>query len=397
MLVVPVAVIWLAALYQGSVVARGGGGTATRWHVVGFTALAVALTINLPPVYTGLDRLAGEPNLAELIVHALALTAGWAAHGAIVTTLHEAAGARARIVRSAVVLAITVAAMAVFFALAPVDSETLDFTVTYATAPYVSEYWLAYLAFAAYALLDIAVMAWRYRRSAGSLVGAGLRMLALGAAFGLVYVALKAAYLACSRWFDLQFDDRTYTTTSGTAMVLCAVLCVVGATFPRWADTGLRALSWVGRYRTYQQLRPLWVALTDASPQVVFVSPQRRWIDVIDPRQIDFRLYRRVIEIRDGQLELRSYTTDATAREAESNARAQGHTGAALEAATEAGILAAALVAKRGGEPIASWRRVEQSGSTDVRGEAQRLVMVASFFRGERERNASRRDEMADV
>src|SRR5688500_15205326 len=102
---VAAAVLWVALAYQLGVTRRRGlSDQVPSWLAFAFASLAVALTLNLPPVYVAFDRVVGEPNLGELIVHALVLLAGWAAQGAIVHFRHERPAANIKIKRRGFVL-----------------------------------------------------------------------------------------------------------------------------------------------------------------------------------------------------------------------------------------------------------------------------------------------------
>jgi len=60
-------------------------------------------------------------------------------------------------------------------------------------------------------------------------------------------------------------------------------------------------------YRSLLVLRPLWTAMRDAFPEVILFSPRRAVVEMAGVDEVRLRLYRRVIEIRDGMLALRPY------------------------------------------------------------------------------------------
>lgn len=377
---VAAAVLWAAVAYQLVALRRAGESPVPRWLALAFATLAVALTLNLRPVYFGFDRLVGDPNLGELVIHGLVLVAGWSAQSAIVHFHQERATARVKIARRAIVLTATLVAMTSFFILAPVDVETVEFTTTYAAAPYVAEYWLAYLAFLGFALGDVARMNWLYA-GPPDLLRAGLRLLAVGAAFGLVYVIHKAGYVGLRRWSDLDLSSPWHTSVSRSSMALCAVLAAVGTTLPRWGPWCSRIPSQISSLRTYRRLAPLWSAVHAACPERVLVRPRHPWIDSLDPRDIDFRLYRRVIEIRDGEMELRSFVAQADIDDARSAAVQSGLSGRTLDAAVEAAAMRTALRSDARDHPLAGVRLSGQSTSADLDGEIAWLVEVARHFR----------------
>ena len=59
----------------------------------------------------------------------------------------------------------------------------------------------------------------------------------------------------------------------------------------------------VAAYRSLRQLYPLWAGLCQAVPGIA-LDPVPAWPDRIHPRDLQVRLYRRVIEIRDGYMAL---------------------------------------------------------------------------------------------
>src|SRR6185312_14606632 len=79
--------------------------------------------------------------------------------------------------------------------------------------------------------------------------------------------------------------------------VLSLSMVAVGAAMPAWAKYLARdPSSLVRARRAYRQLEPLWSALRAAAPEIAL--EQRT-------RNAEVRLYRRVIEIRDGILTVR--------------------------------------------------------------------------------------------
>jgi hypothetical protein len=374
-------VLWATLLYKLRALQRTPGNAALRSLCSAFAAFALALTVDLPPVYASVDAVVGEPNFAQLLGHSLALVGGWATQSAVLRFLYAGEEAAARTRRRAVVLLVALGAMTWFFVLAPVDRETTSFTTTYASAPYVVGFWFAYLGYLSFALVDVARLSWRYAGVAGpGFTSSGLRLLALGSLCGLAYVAHKAFFLGVSSWTELVLPAGPNTVISRVAVTLCFSLVAIGTTLPTWGPRLQHARGWSSRYRTYHRLYPLWSALHAASPDIALARPRRPMLDALDPRDLDFRLYRRIIEIRDGRLDLRPYLDPAVAARARAAAAASGLTGEALEAAVEAAILTAALAAKRAGHPAHDGRTPPVTGASDVAGELAWLEQVARFF-----------------
>src|SRR5439155_23768653 len=99
-------------------------------------------------------------------------------------------------------------------------------------------------------------------------------------------------------------------------------------------------------------------------------------------RDLDFRLYRRVIEIRDGRLALRGFLDERVAATADALGRRAGLSGDALAAATEAAVIAAALRAKAAGAPARPPAAEPVTGGRDLADEVAWLTQVARAFAG---------------
>jgi hypothetical protein len=82
------------------------------------------------------------------------------------------------------------------------------------------------------------------------------------------------------------------------------ILLAVGGAL---APAGRRVRVVLGEYRSLLVLRPLWTAMRDAFPEVILFSPGRAVVELAGVDDVRLRLYRRVIEIRDGMLVLRPY------------------------------------------------------------------------------------------
>jgi hypothetical protein len=118
----------------------------------------------------------------------------------------------------------------------------------------------------------------------------------------------------------------------GAALVVIGSLCfLAGICYP-----GVRArIAAFGRRgqhrRDLRELDPLWTALARSYPNIVLREAPARPLDFLRPRNVSRRYYRRVIEIRDGLVQLSPYLeTDLTALAADDPARAAAELSAAL-------------------------------------------------------------------
>ena len=210
----------------------------------------------------------------------------------------------------------------------------------------------------------------------------GLRLVSVAGCVGFVYFAhwglppvLRLFHVPVPAFLAAQW--RLLST-------IAVSLLIVGATIPQWGP-------WAGRWaprrrlrqrRALRRLRPLWLDLTRSTPEIPLVPPSLRWRECLDARDLDFRLYRRVIEIRDGQLALLPFMDESVAATASRLGRASGLEGDELEAVVEASRVAAALDAKLSGQRP-DGRRISVApplGGQDVSGEVAILERVAAAY-----------------
>ncbi|MEV4443151.1 MAB_1171c family putative transporter, partial [Streptomyces sp. NPDC049577] len=140
-------------------------------------------------------------------------------------------------------------------------------------------------------------------------------------------------------------------------------------------------------YRRHRRLYPLWAALHEAIPTIALTPAHSPFADRLTVRRLEFRLYRRVIEIRDGQLALRGHYDPAAEEEARRAGVAAGLSGDALRAHLEAVRIRAALAhrarhgaAAAGHTPAGPPAPGGPSEHTGLSDETAWLVRVATAF-----------------
>ncbi len=252
-----------------------------RLCVLGLAISQTALT----PAVIDFTRATGLHNVERLIGHLAMLGAVWAG-AQIMLRLHRY-DARAR--RHTVWVISAGAVMSLLFALTP---------NLYPQSPWVMEYCIAY----AVALLpEFTVIGRLCLRDA---LKAPDRTLRLG--LGLVVAGIGAAACYMTSKTVVAISARAPIDFSwGKGFVLSkalpttAHLCVLaGVAVPAIAE-------WMGRYRRYRRLGPLWSALYRAEPAIALEPPGLLRGNTLFPTRM--QLYRRVIEIRDGLLAIRPY------------------------------------------------------------------------------------------
>ena len=159
-------------------------------------------------------------------------------------------------------------------------------------------YWAVFEGYLALVLVLGAMVCGRIGRAApAGLLRAGLLAMAAGMLLIAGY-ATGTAILALARPGEPPAEP--WLVVLRRAGVL---LYLAGASMP--AAVRLRAV--LSAYRSLVILRPLWSAMRRAFPEVVLVAPGRAALEMTGEAGVRLRLYRRVIEIRDGMLALREH------------------------------------------------------------------------------------------
>ncbi|MFG3223958.1 MAB_1171c family putative transporter [Kitasatospora sp. NPDC048194] len=179
----------------------------------------------------------------------------------------------------------------------------------------------------------------RVRAAGPAAPGTGLRLLAGGLGAGLL-------------WNAWSLDDVLRAGATGTQSgpedtlcavlgALCAALIAAGLGTTLWPAATGAVRTWRRAHRRYRALAPLWRDLHTVLPEIA-LGPARRL--PLPPRDPQFALYRRIIEIHDARLILRRHAEPRTERWLERATHRFPPSCPAHAAATaEAAALAAAL------------------------------------------------------
>ncbi|GAA4602420.1 hypothetical protein BJY16_004242 [Actinoplanes octamycinicus] len=192
-------------------------------------------------------------------------------------------------------------------------------------------------------------------------------LLAMGAGSLLMAgYATGKLLLVLTRGAGVHLDFAVWEPYPNALRAAGLVLFVAGGTAPPVA----RLRSALGAYRQLLVLRPLWNAIREAFPQVVLMPPARSALLFPGSAGARLRVYRRVIEIRDGMLALREHLPACPAAPPGED-----------PAVTEARALIEALRRRERGEPPAdpggSWATV----GPEMADEVAWLSRVSAAFR----------------
>lgn len=130
----------------------------------------------------------------------------------------------------------------------------------------------------------------------------GLRAIAAGAAIISLYAGTKTVLIVI-HGFGVPIAFERIEPVAHVIQAAAILLAVAGSVVPATR----RARAVVTAYGNLRKLRPLWRAMKEAFPEVILFSPRRALVELAGVDDVDLRLYRRVIEIRDGMLALRDY------------------------------------------------------------------------------------------
>jgi hypothetical protein len=386
MAVVAAALAWIAVAVRAPGTWRSSGSPARRALWVALLSLALGWTLRIPANYRTLDEATGVGNLAQVVGDSLALATACAILAMLIFQTSPADTGARRVLLRAGLLGVVLVAMGITFALAPLNQETAEFVTTYRTRPAFLAYELPYLVFLSYAFYDLARLCRRYAQlSDRRYLKAGMRLIQVAGGLGILYVALRIAYLVAVQAAP-SVDLTAYEPVSKLLVAVLSILAIIGAVLPA---AGPR----VEDYRAHRELYPLWSAMHEAEPAIALEAPQSPTRDRFRVRDLRFRLHRRVIEIRDGQLALRPYRQPDAALTARRRGQQRQLVGEDLEAAVEAATLAAAVEDKAAGQPALPLTSTTPSpGGSRLSEEVSWLRKVSRNFRpsgaGRRNRRA---------
>ncbi|MFC8383228.1 MAB_1171c family putative transporter [Nocardia sp. NPDC057272] len=312
-----------------------------------FAISASTFGISIPAVYESVTRLSGIPNLAGLLAQCGGVSIAVAQQAVVLSWDHPWILAKRKIFRRLALLAATLTCMITLFTLSEpqmVDSPH-NFAANSAIIPTYSIYLLVFQGCFIIGTLESVRLCWRYSVRVGpGWLRVGLRVAMIGSGLGLPYSAVRVSsvVIAHSGGDTLRFEPVARLAAAGGTLAL-----LVGWTIPAWGPLLSSICARILRYRTYRRIGPLWRAMCDSVPEVVLNPSPRNGIYDRKFRQLDFRLYRRIVEIRDARMALLPYFEAGVAEKVKRKARDQGKIDLQLAAVVEAATLAVAIERKR--------------------------------------------------
>jgi len=339
--------------------------------------VAVMFSLSLPPVRAALDGV--SPGLRVLTVNLGTMTAAYFLLAFFTYSVRGPAGRRAVRLQALPLLgAAAVAATAWYLApghvrIAPADPAN-------GADRHATVFLLAVLGYMAHAHLLTLRWSVAYARIARlARLRRGLVVICLALA-ALLCADLTKATLAVAQAFGVVGPPAvgllqpTYLAFVGVG----TLAFVVGVSYPAVAGMAAAVAIWRAHRRYHRELWPLWDAMHREFPQLALSRlPHRQGFGW---RGTHRRFYRRVIEIRDGLVQLSPYYDRAAAERAAEAARRAGRSGSDVDDVVRATLIADALWTKRGGAPVVEAEAIALPGGSDLESDARSLVRVARII-----------------
>ncbi|MFC7928729.1 MAB_1171c family putative transporter [Streptomyces cinereoruber] len=267
---------------------------------------ALSYPLAMPGGASGVDTVAGH-GTAKLIQNVLLLAT---VYFLMCFYLYSAEGqdGRRRARREAVLalfvaVSISAAALSVPHEVFAGSFSTADMTVTQ-----LAFFYGGAGLYLMYALAVTARWTYRYARMSRRPHSTGLWMAAAGLGIMAVACAVRAVFVAV-RWSG---GTVTRPLMAGVAMLLVVsiLLFVAGVTYPG-VRARIRSIRlWIRHRRDHRRLEPLWQLLADAYPENILGAASPTLRDRWRARRVHRRYHRRIVECRDGLVDISPYLAD---------------------------------------------------------------------------------------
>ncbi|NJQ01114.1 MAB_1171c family putative transporter [Streptomyces zingiberis] len=326
------------------------------------TLLLQCLTFTMGAVAMGSDSFLGVGNLAILLMHVTAVAFCVSAQ---IILLRWAAGAGEAVWRTRfwLIAGITLNALLVaLFLVADGPARPAEDFNSGSGQPLVLTYLLFFVVSQAIPCVTIFRQCGRYARMTDNdALRQALRMLRVAAVVLFLYCSARTVnILTAASGIDIGVWQLASNIFSAAGIVILSL----SLTVPSWGSPVAGMVDWARSYRSYRTLYPLWRDLYESSPDIVLEPSGAASVS-----DLDYRLHRRVIEIRDGWRDLRPYIDRAPggaggAAHRSADEPEHGVSEESRQAFAEAAQIRQALRAKRAGAVP------DETGSAGATGDA---------------------------
>lgn len=367
---------WAVFAYRIRDLRRDPGNPFLRSFCVLLGLIAASYTVGIPAILSRVERATGVLAIWNTGLITVGCGAGLAT---LLLWARPADRAWPAIRRRWALFGLVLVVILVLAVVGRVDPSAVDIAAhaerpesLYGQTPYAAESVLIFLLAVIYTMVESSRLYFHVAAAADRRwLRRGLRVAGVASACGGGFAVANALFVVALR-FGVTIEALHRT---GMALVCLGALSgAVGYTMPTWGPR-------LDRVVAYHRLHPLWVALYRATPAVVLHPPRLPRADRWNPWDVNYRLYRRTIEIRDARLALRRHLDRQVADRARRLADAAGLTGDTLDAVVEAAVLAAGIQARLGDRrPAERFVAEVDRGGSDLATEVEWLGLVADAF-----------------
>ncbi|MDP9641245.1 hypothetical protein J2S53_001190 [Actinopolyspora lacussalsi] len=273
-------------------------------HLCGAIAgVGLSAVLSAPSTLAAAAPIEPIPNVTRLLANDLAMVAAWCVQGLLLHLVLPPERASAALRRQTVVLVIGIGTMSALLTVEPVPYDP-EFVATYADVPAVLGYIVVFCGYIGWSQLSFIRLIRRYiRLSDRPWLRAGLTVIQLGCASALGWALSKSAasVLVFARHGDSTGIEASLSTLFSAT---CVGLVAFGATMPGWGPLLTGSLCRIRQHHAHRALAPLWSVLR---PVVAEADSSSSSSPIPGSRRIEWRLTRRVVDIRDALLFLAPY------------------------------------------------------------------------------------------
>ncbi|MBV9024167.1 MAG: hypothetical protein JO362_10330 [Streptomycetaceae bacterium] len=300
-LCITAAVIW--KLYQWS---RAPHDAPLRSVTLCLLSAALSYPLAMPSGAAVVDAVAGN-GTAKLLQNVLLLLTVYFLTCFYLYSADEQAGRR-RARREAVVVAIVAVAITMAMESVPHDVFASSFATADMKIPQIAFFYGCAGLYLMYALGVAGRWTFLYARMSRRPHATGLWMAAIGLSAMAVACAVRAVMVAI-RW---RGGAVPQALTAGVAFLLMVsiLLFVAGVTYPGARARVASLRLWLRHRRDYRRLAPLWQLLSQAYPGNVLRPASATLRDRWRARGVHRRYHRRIVECRDGLVDISPYLVD---------------------------------------------------------------------------------------
>ncbi|EWM12767.1 MAB_1171c family putative transporter [Kutzneria sp. 744] len=357
----------------------------TPTHVVlwlVFAGTTLLFTISSPTVWPRVSAAIGITNISGLITQGLVIVLAALQQVLVLLWVHDSGTAWRKVrVRLSLFALVLVAMSALFFASMARGENPNDFALAKAGQfPYYLTVYVVSFCVAQGSTLRICLQC--ARKVSDTWLRRGLLLTAVGCGADFVYAGGRLGDIMVAAFGA---SGVAWEPVVQIAAVTSAILRPIAWTIPSWGHHLTDFWAWVGRVFALRRLAPLHARIVAVVPEV------RLPLEAGTP--VDTRLYRMLIEIRDGQRALQPWMSSLVASDAAARCGEAGIVEGEAAAVIEAAQLRVAVEAAEAGVPQRDSFAATVAEPTDLAGELAHQRAVARAFRSSPIVDAVARDE----